>query len=320
MAPVLRSATAMDVQRVVAIINPAKAQAPLARSLIASVCHTAGWPSPTFLETTIEDAGTGQAREAIAMGATVVLAGGGDGTVRAVAGVLAHTGVALGLIPIGTGNLLARNLGLHVARLEENARIGLLGHERAIDMGLVTLDHASPGAGEGHETTSPFLVLAGMGMDARVIAGTRDSLKKNLGWLAYGEASLRHLDGPLTTVSIAIDDGPAEERAVRSVLVGNCGLIPAGIQFIPGAIIDDGLLDVVVVSPTTPLGWVPIAGKVLLRHRRAVESMQYHTARKVVIRPSVALETQLDGDITGVAREMTVHVESRVLTVRVPAP
>ena len=84
------------------------------RHAIQRACLTAGWEAPRFFETTPEDPGHSQVRAALEYGADVVLVGGGDGTVRVVAESLAHTGVAMGLIPLGTGNLLARNVDLDV--------------------------------------------------------------------------------------------------------------------------------------------------------------------------------------------------------------
>ena len=97
-------------------MNPIKARSAEARVLIESTCLAAGWEAPRFFETTAEDPGFSQARAAVEYGADVVLAGGGDGTVRVVAEVLAHTDIAMGLIPLGTGNLLARNVHLDVGR------------------------------------------------------------------------------------------------------------------------------------------------------------------------------------------------------------
>jgi hypothetical protein len=94
----------------VVVANPTKVE-PGTREAMAALCAELGWAEPLWLETTVEDPGIGQAKEAVAAGADVVLAAGGDGTVRSVAESLAGTGVALGLLPAGTGNLLARTLG-----------------------------------------------------------------------------------------------------------------------------------------------------------------------------------------------------------------
>jgi diacylglycerol kinase (ATP) len=89
-------------QRVALVLNPSKLQADVTRVLVEEACADAGWEPPLILETTIEDPGTGQASQAIHAGADVVIAAGGDGTVRAVAQALAHQPAALGLLPLGT--------------------------------------------------------------------------------------------------------------------------------------------------------------------------------------------------------------------------
>ena len=127
-----------------------------------------GWRTPVWLETTAEDPGRSQTREAIAGGASVVIAFGGDGTARVVAEELARTGVPMGLLPAGTGNLLARNLGIPPNRLESSLHIALTGRDRTIDVGHVDIGATTDA--EPHREA--FLVMAGLGFDAEVMAGT----------------------------------------------------------------------------------------------------------------------------------------------------
>ena len=105
------------------VANPTKIE-PNTRQRIEAVCTGLGWAEPLWLETTVEDPGTGQAKLAIEKGADVVLACGGDGTVRSVAEALAGTGVAMGLVPAGTGNLLARTVGTRHSRVGSSGANG----------------------------------------------------------------------------------------------------------------------------------------------------------------------------------------------------
>lgn len=240
--------------------------------------------------------------------------GGGDGTVRVVAEKLARTNVPMGLVPLGTGNLLARNIHLDVNDLHGSIQTALFGHQRHIDTARMGIRNSRTGASSEHA----FLVIAGMGMDAEVVGDTNDGLKKAVGWLAYTEAGVRHLPGRRKKVSIALDDQPEQSRKIRSVLFANCGLIPGGIDFIPQAMIDDGMLDVVVMSPRSAIGWIAMYTKIMFKHKGNLPVMSYYRSGKIVIKCAEPVATQVDGDPCGEATDVTVHVEPRSLLVRVP--
>ena len=303
-------------QRIALVLNPVKVQAPAARAQLIQACDLAGWDPPLILETTRQSPGYEQAVLAVEQGADVVIAGGGDGTVREVARALANTPAALGLLPLGTGNLLARNLGLPVADLPASIRSALHGQQRRIDMGLLSLENS----GTGESSRSAFLVIGGIGLDAEVVAATRDQLKKRVGWLAYSEAGVRLLPGRRTRMSISLDGEPAQIRKVRSILFANLGRLPAGIDFIPEAKLDDGLLDVVIMSPRSLAGWAWMAAKVVTRYPRDIPVLDYRRARTVEIRVGQPTQTQLDGDLTGAATSVRVEVDPLALLVRAPAP
>jgi diacylglycerol kinase family enzyme len=243
----------------------------------------------------------------------VVLVGGGDGTVRVVAEALAHTGIAMGLIPLGTGNLLARNVDLDVNDLHSSVQTALFGRQRYIDTARMAIENSRT----GHYSEHVFLVIAGIGMDAEVLADTNAGLKKAVGWLAYTEAGVRHLPGRRKKVSIALDGSPEQVRNIRSVLFANCGLVPGGIDFIPQAMIDDGMLDVVVMSPRSALGWLLMYVKIMFKHSGKLPIMTVYRSVKVVIKCPEPMPTQLDGDTSGEATQLTVQVEPRSLLVRV---
>ncbi|WP_255769226.1 diacylglycerol/lipid kinase family protein [Pseudarthrobacter sulfonivorans] len=300
-------------QRVAVILNPVKARAAEAKAAIQRACLTAGWDEPLFLETTAEDPGHSQAKAALDFKADVVLVGGGDGTVRVVAESLAHTDVAMGIIPLGTGNLLARNVDLDVNDLRANIHTALFGQQRYIDTARMGIENSRTGHSSGHL----FLVIAGIGMDAEILADTNDGLKKAVGWLAYTEAGMRHLPGRRRKVSVSLDESPEQVRNIRSVLFANCGLVPGGIDFIPEAMIDDGMLDVVVMSPRSAFGWLAMYGKILFKHRGNLPIMTMYRAGKIIIKCPEPMPTQIDGDPSGLATKVTVQVAPRSLLIRV---
>jgi YegS/Rv2252/BmrU family lipid kinase len=300
-------------QRVAVILNPVKARAPEAKAAIQRSCLAAGWDEPLFLETTAEDPGSSQAKAALDFKADVVLVGGGDGTVRAVAESLAHTDIAMGIVPLGTGNLLARNVDLDVYDLHASIKTALFGQQRYIDTARMGIENSRT----GHSSEHLFLVIAGIGMDAEILADTNDGLKKAVGWLAYTEAGMRHLPGRRRKVSVSLDDSPEQVRNIRSVLFANCGLVPGGIDFIPEAMIDDGMLDVVVMSPRSALGWLAMYAKILFKHRGNLPIMTMYRAGKIVIKCPEPMLAQIDGDTLGSATKVSVQVAPRSLLIRV---
>lgn len=305
--------TPSEPPRIVVILNPSKRRASEALDAINRACRIARLPLPTVLRTTIEHPGDCQAREAVATSADLVIAAGGDGTVREVAAVLAGTGIPLGVVPIGTANLLARNLGLRPSDVARNAIHALSGHDRSIDIGRISLE--TPDHRESpYETV--FLVVAGFGMDAAAISKTSDALKRRLGWVAYFDSLVRRVFEISDRMEISLDDEPAEHLELRTLMVGNCGLIPAGIRLIPHAVLDDGQLDVVIMTPTTPIGWLPIAGKILLRHKYRIASLLHHPARTVTVKPSHPLAVQLDGDIIDAVSAARINVQHGALRIR----
>ncbi|MDD9205455.1 acylglycerol kinase family protein, partial [Georgenia sp. 10Sc9-8] len=127
------------------VFNPSKsADGAGLRALVRQSAAEAGLEDPLWYETTVDDPGLGQAREALERGASVVVAAGGDGTVRAVAEALAGTGVPMGLIPLGTGNLLARNLDLPLSSQREMVALALTGRDRAMDLGWLRTEPLTP--------------------------------------------------------------------------------------------------------------------------------------------------------------------------------
>ena len=213
-------------KRLAVILNPIKVEdVGQFRSLVASMAVESGWSEPTWQYTTVEDPGTGMAERAAVSGADLVMVCGGDGTVREVCAELAGTGIPVGIIPAGTGNLLARNLGIPLY-IRSAIDIALNGQDRAIDMVEV--------GGDGIEDTH-FMVMAGMGFDAAIMEGVNEDIKKQIGWVAYVISGLKSLMFPAVRVEIQIDDDEPTVHRARTVLVGNVGFLQAGMPLLPDA-------------------------------------------------------------------------------------
>lgn len=298
-------------RRAAVVINPMKSPGESFRASFFRLCETQGWEEPLWLETTKEDTGSGQARQALEAGVDVVIAAGGDGTVRCVAEVLAGTGTPIGLVPMGTGNLLARNLGVDITDPVAASYDVLSGTDVTVDVVRATLDHAE----DGHV----FLVMAGLGYDAAIMANTVDQLKDRVGWLAYVEAGIRHLPGRPVRAKISIDGQHAVRRRIRSVMVGNCGKIMGGVEIFPDAKVDDGVLDVVILAPVGRFGWLGVLAGVFGRNTTKNASVEYFAGKSAEIELAHEQEFQLDGDPLGTAKHLAVTVEPGALAVRMSA-
>jgi diacylglycerol kinase family enzyme len=263
-----------------------------------------GWQAEVLV-TDKAEAGVTAAQGAALDGADLVVAAGGDGTVRGCAEGLAGTGVPLGIVPHGTANLLARSLGIP-------------GHPRAALE--VALDHGGRRADRTIDLAVadgvPFTAMAGLGLDAAVVAGTK--MKHQFGWLAYALSGAVHLAVPAAPFSIRLDDGPPVERYARSVVVGNTGMLPGGFTLLPGARLDDGLLDVGVLAPHGPFGWTRVATRVLSLSQHQDRMLERFQARKVEITSTALLPREVDGELVASGHQLTVTVEPKALVVRVP--
>lgn len=325
-------------QLVAFVANPSKQDVPALRTAVHAACAEQGMPEPLWFETTIADPGVGQTRAAVAQGADVVVAIGGDGTVRAVAEGLVGTGVPMGLIPLGTGNLLARNLDLPLSDPMASLRTALEGRDRTIDVGWLRVhrwqseidDPVTDAAGALVDEDLPrdhiFLVIAGLGFDAAMVADTDEQLKARVGWIAYFVSGMRHLHGRRTRVHVRLDDQPMTSTRLRSLLIGNCGKLPGGITLLPDALLDDGWLDIAAIDTRGGIaGWAQLFGEVMLQGAgmrndlpAKIGRIDHTRAQEVRVVVQGGEHVQVDGDIVGRVIELSARVDHAALVVRVP--
>jgi YegS/Rv2252/BmrU family lipid kinase len=261
-----------------------------------------GWDEPLWFETTPADPGTGHAAQAVRSGVDLVLACGGDGTVTACAEGVAGSGVPLGILPFGTGNLLAHNLGLPLD-LDAALVVALTGSDRRLDAG----------SANGH----PFVVMAGLGLDAKMLGESSEPLKKRLGLAAYVLSALRHLRDRPVRVSLAADGGPPERLRASAVIVGNVGWLQGGVRLLPDAEPDDGILDAVVLTARGWGGWLRLTVRVLL-HRQAPGQMTAFRFRQLTVTAHREQPWELDGEVMGGTRRLMIVTQPGRLLVRVP--
>lgn len=318
--------------RAAIIFNPASGRLGRLRTIVVTTESEAGWQPTLWIPTTDAGPVDSLVDQAVAASVDLVIAAGGDGTVRSVGAALAGRGLPFGIIPIGTANLLARNLGLPLRRQVKATRIAFSGSERPLDVARIDYELA-----DGTEHSRDYFVMAGFGVDSDMVADTVPSQKARIGWIAYVVPILRSLGrSPADTVSYSIDDGATETATVHSFIVANSGTITAGLRLIPEARLDDGQLDLLTMRSITGrdratlVRWlapfnVPFPTK---RQRRAdatahaanIPGGTFHYAKAASV--TVVLDSpavmQADGDLLGPVVRATFGVAAGALSVRAP--
>ncbi|MFD3679670.1 diacylglycerol kinase family protein [Streptomyces sp. NPDC058613] len=293
---------------------------------VRAVLTARGYRDQRWIPTSAERPCGALAEEIAASAPALVVVCGGDGTLRACADVVAGTGIPLAVAPCGTGNLLARNLGLPLdpaGALDE----ALAGESFGIDVGRVEGDGLAP---------TRFTVMTGAGFDAAMVRDASPWLKSRLGWAAYVLSALRHLGDPGMRLSIRIDGGRRHRRRARMVVIGNVGTLQGGLPLLPGARPDSGRLEVVLFDPRGALGWFTAAGHLAARilrgraplrqaasaqaggRREAGGALEYFSATRVDIRCAVPQPREIDGDVVADGTRLTVAVEPGALRMYLP--
>ncbi len=296
-------------RKVAIVVNPRAWRASTALAELLRRSRLLGLGLPEVLATTPESPGRDQAARAAHRGADLVVAIGGDGTLREVATSLAGTAICLGIIALGSGNVLAYNLGILGHDLADQAAIALTGPRAGLDVGWASCDSAAPEA---------FLTMAGIGRDASAVARTRGRLKARLGPFAYGLAGLGEALRAAVPMRVQRDDEPARNLMTWTVLAGITPAAPGGILIHPDGLLDDGLLDVLEVPIRHPGQWLPVGWKGISHHRRPVPALRSRQAHRLFVQPAGPQPVQLDGDVFQRVHELRIDLAARALAVRIP--
>ena len=237
-------------------------------------------------------------------GYAAVFALGGDGTAMEVVGALAHSGVPVGVIPGGTGNLVAR--ALQIPLTTQRATAALLGGDIAeVDLGRLASGRR-------------FAFSCGIGVDARMIRDTPPIWKRRLGILAYAFVAMR---ASLKNVSFRVRatvDGETIERDASAVMVVNFGAVLNDLIVLgPGIERDDGKLDLCVFSPRSSWDALRVAWRLLRKDFRPHPAMAYRSGTRFRIECEPRQDAQADGELVG-ATPLEIAVEPRAARLLVP--
>lgn len=223
------------------------------------------------------------AREAAADGFEQVIAAGGDGTINEVVNGIAGSGATLGLLPIGTMNVFATELGLPTTDLAKCWEIAQNGHTRDVDL---------PSANGKH-----FVQLAGVGLDAQVVQETSATFKRSFGPLSYivSAAQIAARQPPL--LRIESDNAATEEGSF--VLVGNGRLYGGPFPFFKQAVVDDGLLDVLVFKRLNYLQMIRYMQDVIFSSQITAPEVEYFQTKALRVSSEEAVPVEIDGELIG---------------------
>jgi YegS/Rv2252/BmrU family lipid kinase len=242
-----------------------------------------------------------QVKRALSGGAELIFAWGGDGMVQRCVDALAKSKASLAIVPAGTANLLAKNLGVphHIG---EAVDVGLAGEHRKFDV--------------GHMNGERFAVMAGLGFDANVIRAADKHMKHVLGRMAYVWAAAKNLRMDPFEACVDVDGARFYKGPATLILFGNVGRAFAGLEIFEDASADDGLLEVGVADAEGIMQW----GKTIARKHVANSPFVHMTkARTVKVKLERKVRYEVDGSERTKAKVFNVEVEPGGIRICIPA-
>jgi diacylglycerol kinase (ATP) len=262
-----------------------------------------GVVNPLWCEVSRSKEAPKQLRRALEQGSELIFVWGGDGTVQRCVNTLAGSKASLAIVPAGTANLLASNLGIPRS-IDMAVDIGLNGRRTKLDLGRVNGER--------------FSVMAGAGFDARVIRDADREMKRKLGRMAYVWAVSKNLHARPFRAEIEVDGEPWFEGDASCVLVGNVGEFFGGIAAFDDARPDDGVLDLGVATAEGIVDWTRTIVRTAVSGASKSPFVQETRARSVEVHLSRKVLYELDGGARGKAKTLRIDVEPTAVSVCVP--
>ena len=264
---------------------------------------TAGVDEPLWYEVPKSKYAPRQARRALEDGAGLVVVWGGDGMVQRCVDAVAGSGVPLAIIPAGTANLLASNLGLP-KDLQAAVDVALHGIPRPLDVGVANGER--------------FAVMAGIGFDARIMREVDSATKARLGRAAYLRSGARAMTAGPRRTRIKVDGQVWFDDKATCVLFGNVGTITGGLSVFPDAQPDDGVLEIGVITAQGRKDWLGVLSRVITHEPDKSPMVNMTHGRKVSVRLGKPMPFELDGGARPKTKKLRVRIEPAAVLVRVP--
>lgn len=263
-----------------------------------------GITDPIWLEVPKSRKVPARVKEAIKLGADLIFIWGGDGSVQRCIDAAVGAPVTLAILPAGTANLLANNLGIPID-LEEAVDVGLHGNNHTIDVGKMNGEH--------------FAVMAGIGFDALMIRDTDTAIKDRFGRAAYIWTGARHIHSTPVRTEVRIDGHTWFDDKASCVLIANVGSIGGGVTAFDHASPDDGKLDVAVMTASGVWQWLRTLTRASVGHADKSPLVQMTQATKITVETRKRLPYELDGGARPKTNKLRVHVVAHAVTIRVPS-
>lgn len=256
------------------------------RANFESVFKAAGWSVEVY-KTTPEGSTIEKVQQSIANGVNLVIAAGGDGTVSEVASALVGTNIPMGIIPVGTGNALARNLGIPMT-VEEALKL-LVGPNRRIMLDALAFHNRY------------YLLNVGVGLSASLIKATPREQKRRFGYLAYVWNFLAQISGLRLRQFRLIIDGKQHRIWASELMVVNSSIVGLGeLKAFAEINADDGKVEVLAIRAPTIFGLARFALSYVLGNRqRGPGYITYTAANSISIHSRRSEVVQADGEIVG---------------------
>jgi diacylglycerol kinase (ATP) len=262
-----------------------------------------GFSDPIWYEVSKSRKAPDAARRAVKQGADLLLLWGGDGTVQRCIDVLAGSDVSIAVLPAGTANLLASNLGIPMD-LPGAVEVALDGARRPLDVGVLNGER--------------FAVMAGAGFDAILMRDANRTLKDRVGRLAYVWSGARAIRAKPVKMRVDVDGKSWFDGRASCLLLGNFGTITGKLAVFAGAEPDDGLLEVAVVTATRPIEWTRVLTALAAGRADRSRFVRKGRGQRVAVKLSRNTAYELDGGARKPTRHLDAGLEPGAITVCVP--